>query len=248
MARLTDRTSAGIALGGELLRIITSERPLVIGLTRGGVPVAAQVARILSASLDVLVVRKLGVPSQEELAFGAIAPDSVSYIDQSTIHEFGINPAMVDEIEHRERQELIRRERLYRAGRGPLKVHGRRVILVDDGLATGATMLAACRWARTKGATHITVAVPVGSGSTVQKIQRSGECDSLICLHTPEPFSAVGMWYDDFAPVTDAEVTACLLDSESRLNPRGEEHGNLDIASSGLKASQKPVVIFGAEK
>jgi putative phosphoribosyl transferase len=183
----------------------------VLGLTRGGVPVAAEVARALQAPLDVVVVRKLGAPFEPELAIGAIAGDGAEVLDEELIHAFGIARKNVDVIIARERSEVERRERLYRAGEPPLDLKERTAILVDDGLATGSTMLAAVAFARKRSARRIVLAVPVASRQAVEKLR--GKVDDCVVLATPEPFFAVGEWYSNFLPVNDAEVIKLLEES-----------------------------------
>ncbi len=206
-----DRRQAGHALG-LVVRDAIAEEPgsddaIVLGLPRGGVPVAFEVARSLGLPLDVCVVRKLGVPDQEELAMGAVASGGIVVTQADVIHGYRIPQSTIDAVIARERLEIERREALYRAGRPPVRVEGRTVILVDDGLATGATMTAAARAMRCR-ARRVVVAVPVAARSTCDELGR--EADQVICLETPEPFHAVGEFYLNFDQTTDAEVCALL--------------------------------------
>ncbi len=190
---------------------------LVLGLPRGGVPVAAEVAKALGAPLDVLVARKLGVPEQPELAMGAIAA-GVRVVHQAVVDALTIAPGVIDAVAAREGAEVARREESYRAGRSPLDVAGRTVVVVDDGLATGSTVRAAVAALRAWGAGHVVVAVPVGARETCQDL--AGEADEVVCALTPAGFHAVGQWYDDFTQTTDDEIRA-LLGAE----PKGDDDG-----------------------
>lgn len=205
--RFVDRADAGQKLG-VALRSFASENPLVLGLARGGVPVAAQVARALDAPLDVLLVRKLGVPGQRELAFGAIGEDGAKVLSEQLIRQLALSDSEMAAVEERERVELERRLARYRAGRAPASLVGRTVIIVDDGLATGATARVAVGVARARGARRIIVAVPVASYEAREAITRIA--DVVTCLSTPEQFRAVGQWYEDFDQTTDEEVTRLL--------------------------------------
>jgi predicted phosphoribosyltransferase len=187
---------------------------LVLALPRGGVPVAYEVARALNAPLDVFLVRKLGVPGYEELAMGAIATGGVRVLNDQLVDGLRIPDYIVDEIAGWEQRELIRRERLYRGDRPPPDVRGRTVILVDDGLATGATMLAAVKALRKMQPARIVVAVPTAAPQTCDQLR--GEVDEVICAITPEPFHAVGLWYDDFSQTTDEEVRELLARSTEK--------------------------------
>lgn len=180
----------------------------MLGLPRGGVPVAAEVAGRLGAPLDVLVVRKLGVPWHRELAMGAIAPGGVRVLQERVIQRTGIRPYQVEAAIEREAAELARQQELYRAGRPALDLTGRASVLVDDGLATGASMLAAVRAARALGATKVVAAAPVGATDTVRKL--AVEVDEVIVDQAPSDFGAVGQWYTDFGQVSDAEVIRAL--------------------------------------
>lgn len=181
---------------------------VVLALPRGGVPVGYEVALALGAPLDVFVVRKLGVPGQEELALGAIASGGVQVLNEDLVRELGIGPEVIARIAERELRELERRERLYRDGRPPAAVEGRHVVVVDDGLATGATMRAAVQALRQHRPASVTVAVPVAAEDT-RDLFRS-VADDIVCLATPEPFRAVGLWYRDFRPTSDDEVRDLL--------------------------------------
>lgn len=203
-----NRAEAGRLLAGALAHYRSKPDVVVLGLTRGGVPVAAEVASALAAALDVIVVRKIGVPFQPELAMGAIAPDETQVLDSGLIHSIGLPNDEVDRVIARERAELERRERLYRAGRPPLSLNGRTAILVDDGLATGSTMLAAVQFARKRQAKRIVLAVPVASVEAVEKLQE--KVDECVCLATPDPFFSVGDWYWNFLPTGDGEVMKLL--------------------------------------
>ena len=185
---------------------------IVLALPRGGVPVAYEVAKALHAPLDVFVVRKLGVPGHEEYAMGAIASGGVRVLNDEVVRRLGIPDAAVDAVTRYEQGELERRERLYRAGRPPPDARGRTVILVDDGLATGSTMLAAVRALRAQQPARIVVAVPTAAAETCAQLR--SEADEVVCATTPEPFRAVGMWYDDFSQTSDEEVRELLARAE----------------------------------
>ncbi len=223
-----DRYEAGRQLATKLSTY--AERPdvVVFALPRGGVPVAFEVARVLDAPLDVFLVRKLGVPGHEELALGAIAQGGVRVLNAEVVRSLDIAPDTIEAVAAREGEELARRERAYRDDRPPLEVAGRTVILVDDGLATGASMRAAVAALRAEAAARIVVAVPVAAPETCDAVR--AEVDEIVCAVTPEPFYAVGFWYADFAQTTDAEVhdllarawqgTAAGTETQSETNER----------------------------
>ena len=179
-----------------------------MALPRGGVPVAYEVAQALEAPLDVLLVRKLGVPGQEELAMGAIASGGVIVLNQDVVRLADIPRQMIERVAARELEELRRRERAYRDGSPVREVRGKTVIVIDDGLATGSTMRAAIQALRRRGAERVVVAVPTGSPEVCEEFET--EADDVICAATPEPFEAVGLWYDDFSQTTDDEVRELL--------------------------------------
>lgn len=183
----------------------------MLGLPRGGVPVAAEVARALGAPLDVCVVRKLGVPGQEELAMGALGPGGVRVLNEDVLAALGLTEGALAQSAEREAAELARRERRYRAGRPPLAVAGRTVILVDDGIATGSTMLAAVRALRHLGPAAIVVAVPVAPPSALAELE--AEADAVVCPLREEALFAIGAWYEDFRQTSDEEVLACLVET-----------------------------------
>jgi predicted phosphoribosyltransferase len=203
-----DRREAGRLLAAKLTAYANRPDVIVLALPRGGVPVADEVARALGAPLDVFVVRKLGVPGSEELAMGAVATGGVRVLNDQLVNRLGIPDHLIDAVAVREGQELARRERLYRGGRPPLDVRDRTVILVDDGLATGATMHAAIAALRQLHPARIVVAVPTASPETYEEMR--AEVDDVICAITPEAFQAVGRWYQDFAQTTDEEVQDLL--------------------------------------
>jgi putative phosphoribosyl transferase len=208
MSLFTNRIEAGRALAQQVKSSVKETNILVLALPRGGVPVGFEVARALHADLDVFLVRKLGMPGEEELAIGAIASGGVRVLNQELIQYLRVPESVIEEITQREQRELERRERLYRDGRPPLPVNGRTAILVDDGLATGASMLAASRALRPQGARRILVAVPVAAHQTCGELGK--EVDEIICTATPHPFGAVGIWYEDFSQTTDEEVRELL--------------------------------------
>jgi predicted phosphoribosyltransferase len=210
-----DREEAGRLLGEELARRLGNrDDTIVLALPRGGVPVGYEVARVIGAPLDVFIVRKLGLPGHEEFAIGAIASGGVRVLNEEAFAQFPIPAHVVDAVAAREARELERRERSYRGSRAPLDVKNKTVIVVDDGLATGSTMRAAVRALRQMGPRAIIVAVPVAAGRTCSEFR--AEADDVVCLRTPEPFRAVGLWYEDFSQTTDEEVHA-LLDRASML-------------------------------
>jgi putative phosphoribosyl transferase len=202
-----DRSEAGQLLG-ERLGYLTSERPVVLGLPRGGVPVAFEVARALACPLDVLVVRKLGVPFHPEFAFGAIGEDDAQVLNTQLVQQLGLSKDTIAEVVRHERAELIRRVELYRGDRPALALIGRTVVIVDDGLATGATARVAVEVARARGAKIIIVAVPVSPREAVAELRTLA--DEVISLLVPTQFQAVGEWYEDFNQTTDEEVTSLL--------------------------------------
>ena len=209
-----DRHQAGQMLAGQLEEYAYASDVVVLGLPRGGVPVAYAIAERLKVALDIFLVRKLGIPGNEELAMGAIAGDGVCVLRPEIIASLNIPAEAIELAARREMEELRRRERSYRpAGAHALDLHGRRVILVDDGLATGATMLAAVRAARHENPAKLIVAVPVapaGSGTELR-----AEADDFVCLYTPEWFGAVSQFYDDFSQLEDEEVRYCLAQAEN---------------------------------
>jgi predicted phosphoribosyltransferase len=201
-----DRYDAGRRLA-QALEQYRQEDPVVLGLPRGGVVVGYEIARVLAAPLDVLVVRKLGAPGAEEFAIGAIAPGA-TLLSRELVAGLGISRDYLAGIIAREADELARRERVYRGTRQPLEVEGRTVILVDDGLATGATAQAAVESLRRRRPKKIVFAAPVCSVEGSESLRRVA--DDVVCLECPENFGAVGYWYRDFSPTTDAEVIECL--------------------------------------
>ena len=203
-----DRTDAGRRLAARLGEYAGRTGVLVLALPRGGVPVAFEVARSLGAPLDVFLVRKLGVPGQEELAMGAIATGGVRVINEAVVRELGIGGEAFEEVAGRESAELERRERVYRGERAAPEVRGRTVILVDDGLATGSTMRAAAVALRRQGPARLVVAAPVAAREACEELR--AEVEEVVCAETPEPFHGVGRWYEDFSQTTDEEVRGLL--------------------------------------
>jgi putative phosphoribosyl transferase len=203
-----DRADAGRVLAGALRHLAGRDDVIVLGLPRGGVPVASEVARELGAPLDVLLVRKLGVPGHAELAMGAIATGGVRVLNPSVIEPLHIPPEDLERVTAREAVELARREQAYRPGRPPLDLAGRVVVVVDDGLATGSTMRAAVAALRALGPARIVVAVPVGSRDTCDDL--AAEADQVVCVRAPAGFRAVGEWYEDFSETTDEHIRALL--------------------------------------
>ena len=203
-----DRAEAGRVLAERLRMYAGRPDVTVLALPRGGVVVGYEVARALRAPLDVLVVRKLGVPGHSELAMGAIASGGARVLSRDVIAMLGISQASIDAVAVREQAELERRERAYRADRPAAPLHGRTVLLVDDGLATGATMRAAVRSLRAHAPARIVVAVPVGAPETCAELR--DEADEVVCAHSPASFHAVGSWYDDFSQTSDDEVRELL--------------------------------------
>ncbi|MFT4040297.1 MAG: phosphoribosyltransferase family protein [Thermomicrobiales bacterium] len=206
-----DRRAAGQALASFLLPYANRPDVTVLGLPRGGAPVAAEVAAALALPLDLFLVRKLGAPGREELAMGAIASGDVRVINDDVVRALGLLPAAIAEVEARERQELARREHRYRGARPPLVLRGQTVILVDDGLATGSSMRAAIQAVRHLDPARIVAAVPVGAASVCADLR--AVADEVVCAETPEPFTAVGAWYDDFRATTDDEVEAIIREA-----------------------------------
>lgn len=204
-----DRKDAGQFLARRLTKYRNRDDVIVLGLPRGGVPVAYEVAKMLNAPLDVFLVRKLGVPGFEEYAMGAIAGGGIRVLNEALISQLDIPPDVVDRVTAREFTELERRERLYRGTRRPLDINGQTVIVVDDGMATGSTMRAAVRALRKKNPRKIVIAVPVGERAVCNSFKQ--EADTVaICATMPEPFNAVGTFYRHFAQTTDAEVQRLL--------------------------------------
>lgn len=204
-----DRAEAGRLLAERLSGFEHGE-VVVLALPRGGVPVAAVIARALRAPMDVIGVRKLGAPVQPELAMGAIAEGGVREIDERTVQALRIDAAAIDEVEAREREELQRRLRVYRGERGLPDLHGRIAIVVDDGLATGSTARVACRAVRAQGPAHLVLAVPVASSQGLDALR--DEVDEVVVVQTPQEFMSVGQWYRDFGQTTDDEVAALLAE------------------------------------
>jgi putative phosphoribosyl transferase len=209
-----DRTEAGQFLAENLSNYANREDVLVLALPRGGVPVAAEVAKKLNAPLDVFVVRKLGLPGHPELAMGAIATGGVRVFNGEVVNALRIPDEVIDAVSAEELVELQRRENAYRAGLPPLEIEGKTVIVVDDGVATGSTMLAAVSALRQSNAAGIVVAAPVIAASACREIQRYA--DEVVAVMIPEQFYAVGQWYEDFSQTSDEEVRALLAEGARR--------------------------------
>ena len=208
-----DRVEAGIQLAAQL-QGKREDSWVVLGVPRGGVPVAAVVAEALDLPLDVVLVRKLGVPYRPELAMGAVGEGGVRVIDNDLVRMAGVRQSELAEAERRERGEVDARARRFRGGHAPLSLHGRTAVIVDDGIATGSTMAAACRVVRAHGADRVVVAVPVAPDEALTKLD--DVADAVVCLRTPRPFFSVGQWYRDFSQTTDTEVTMLLAQARER--------------------------------
>jgi putative phosphoribosyl transferase len=224
----TDRVEAGRELAREL-EYLRGHDIVVLGLPRGGVPVAAAVADHLKAPLDVIVVRKLGLPTQTELAMGAIGEDGIRVLNEEVIHRSGVSEADIAAVERRERAELEQRARRLRSGHERVSVRGRTAVIVDDGVATGSTARAACEVARAHGAARVVLAVPVAPSGWERRM--GSAADDMVCPSTPASFYAVGQWYRDFSPVTDDEVVALLMNQPAvrpTANPGADAEGDVD--------------------
>jgi predicted phosphoribosyltransferase len=214
-SRFRDRVEAGRLLAELLSGYAGRDDVIVLALPRGGVPVGYEVAKALGAPLDVLVVRKLGVPGHEEFAMGAIASGGLLVLDQDLVRRLGIGRAEIERTVAAELRELERREAAYRDGREPPQLEGKTVILVDDGLATGSTMRAAALAVRQANPARIVVAVPVAAAQTCDEFR--DVVDEIVCALTPQPFQAVGLWYDDFSQTSDDEVRALLSEAAEQV-------------------------------
>jgi predicted phosphoribosyltransferase len=216
--RFVDRSEAGRVLAGKLAAYAGRRDLLVLALPRGGVPVAFEVAQALQAPLDVFLVRKLGVPGHEELAMGAIASGGVRFVNWDVMQQIGIPNSALDAATESARQELMRCEKAYRGNLPPQQVAGRRIILVDDGIATGASMRAAVRGLSSLNPAGIVVAVPVASAEACADLRP--EAEEVICAYVPEHFAAVSLWYDNFSQTSDEEVRCLLEAAQTTKIPR----------------------------
>src|SRR5256714_4581454 len=228
-----DRRDAGRLLASELLPL-AQERPVVVALPRGGVPVAVEAAHVLAAPTDILAVRKLGAPGNPELAVGAVAEDGTAVLDPRSASLMGMTQAMLDATLAEESDELRRRVERYRDGRPAIPLEGRTAIAIDDGMATGMTDLAAVRALRKRGARRVVVAVPVASSEAVSLL--SGEADEVICPQVTRRLYGVGMWYADFAPVSDEQVLALLAEARE---PASEE---LALGLADIELPARPIL------
>ena len=217
MSLFNDRADAGKSWRKKLSEYANRSDVIILALPRGGVPVAFEVAKELNVKMDVFIVRKLGVPGNEELAMGAIASDNIRVLNEDVIRSFQIPQSVIDEVAVNELRELERRERLYRGNRPKPDISGSTVILIDDGLATGATMRAAAAAVKTKNPAKIVIAVPTAASDTCSAFEN--EVDKTICVATPEPFYGVGAWYEDFSQTTDKEVCE-LLNKAAKIKPK----------------------------
>jgi predicted phosphoribosyltransferase len=213
------RSEAGVELASRLRHYAGRDDLVVLGLPRGGVPVAHEIARELGAPLDIFLVRKLGVPGYSELAMGAIASGGVRVLNDDVVRWYGIPEVVIDEVAREEQRELERREQAYREGRTRVPLDGRTVLLIDDGLATGSTMKAAVKAIKAHRPNRVVVAVPVGASETCDEL--SDVADEVVCARTPPHFRAVGQWYVDFSQTTDAEVRDLLRQHDEK--GRGRE-------------------------
>jgi len=211
-----NRVQAGRQLAKKLSAYAGRKDVIVLGIPRGGVPVAFEVARLLRAPLDIFLSRKLGVPGQEELAFGALASGGVRVLNRDLIKELNLSKEEIDRIVEAVRTELERRERVYRGARAPLKVEGRVALLIDDGIATGSSMRAAIKALRQLKPSQLVVAIPVAPLHTCERMR--SEVDEIVCVYTPENFYAIGQFYEDFSQITDQEVTQLLDRAAQRVD------------------------------
>jgi predicted phosphoribosyltransferase len=217
-----NRAEAGQQLASHLGKYANREDVIVLGVPRGGVPIAFEVARTLNLPLDIFVLRKLGLPGHEEVAFGAIGSGGVRVLDRQIVESAGLSQLVIEFVTRAERAELARREQIYRGGRPPLDVRGKTVILVDDGIATGSSLRAGVHAVRQMQPAAIVIAVPVAPRSTVNRLRR--EVDDLVCVEPAERFYGVGQFYRDFSQVSDDEVNA-LLASAYRREPQYHDEG-----------------------
>lgn len=215
MVRFRDRRDAGRKLAQKLLQYAGHPDVIILALPRGGVPVAYEVALALNVPLDVFIVRKLGLPAQEELAIGAIASGGIRVLNEDIVRPLNIPEEVIDHVAQRELRELQRRERIYRGDRPAPEIRDRTVILIDDGLATGASMRAAVAGLRTQNPKRVVVAVPTASPETCEAFE--AEVDEIVCAITPEPFLGVGRWYEDFSQTTDEGVRLFLQEIQRQL-------------------------------
>ncbi len=237
-----DRQDAGRRLAAEL-KPLARQRPVIVALPRGGVPVAFEVARALHAPLDILAVRKLGAPGNPELGVGAVAEDGTGVLDPRSAGMHGMTQATLDATLALESRELRRRVERYRDGRPSIPVQGRTVIIVDDGLATGLTDLAAVRALRKRGARVIVVAVPVGSSESVALLTE--EADRVVCLEIPPRLYGVGMWYRDFTPVSDEQVVALLAEAGAEQAAPETSTEQSGANSTGTTTGSAADALFG---
>ena len=228
--RFHDRSDAGRQLASRLLPL-RGEDVVVLGLPRGGVAVAAEVARALSAPLDIILVRKLGVPVQPELGMGAIGEGDARVINADVVRYAGVSEAEITAVERRERFELERRIKRFRGDTPREPLAGRIAVLVDDGIATGSTARAACQVARAQGAARVVLAVPVAPPSSEAAL--AGDADELVCLETPHRFLAIGEWYEDFSQTRDEEVVSLLRAARARYAEREQEERVTEGAGAG---------------
>jgi len=220
-----NRQEAGQRLAAHLGKYANRQDAIVLGVPRGGVPIAFEVARALNLPLNVFVLRKLGVPGHEEFAFGAIGSGGVRVLDREVVEALGLSILMIEAVTQVERAELARREQIYRGGRRPLDVRGQTVILVDDGIATGASVTAGVRALRQMQPAAIVIAAPVVPLAAVNRLRR--EVDDVVCAEIPETFFGVGQFYDDFSQVSDAEVNELLkTSSRQHAEPQGRNVGS----------------------
>ncbi|MYU02417.1 phosphoribosyltransferase [Streptomyces sp. SID8366] len=241
--RFADRLEAGRGLGTRLLRLRGPD-VVVLGLPRGGVPVAAEVAEALDAPLDVCLVRKLGVPYQPELAMGAIGEDGVRVLNDDVLRGTGVPDDELARVEERERRVLAERAARYRGECPAIPLAGRTALVVDDGVATGSTARVACRVARARGAARVVLAVPVAPRDFTRRL--GGDADDVVCLLTPWDFAAVGQFYDDFTQTEDAEVTACLRRARRRRTRAGGTEREVSVPAGDVRLGGSLTVPEGA--
>lgn len=225
--RFENREQAGEMLAQHLSAYAGRTDAIVLALPRGGVPVGYVVAKHLQLPLDVFLVRKLGMPGHEEFAMGAISSGGTRFLQEDVVRSYGISERVIDTVAQGELLELERREKLYRAGRPPLELAKRVVILVDDGLATGSTMKAAALAVRKANPAKIIVAVPVGAAESFEKLR--SDVDDIICLRTPEPFYAVGTWYENFTQTSDDDVIRLLDDAAQETKEREDKVSHCQV-------------------